>query len=116
MSNRTDSVGEYGFFFCYKDRQKAERDFLSFCEIAKSANDIPCNFFLSVAQWTDERRYPFVVAMILPAEYEQQVSGWLGRHKIYFGDTVDGTKNVTDFYQNTKDLKTNMNFVKSTAR
>lgn len=101
--------GEYGFF-SYDEQEPAERDFDSFCNIARNVSDLPCDFFLSVAEWQVRRVYSFVIAMILPAEFEQQASAWLMKHNINFGESVDGTRNVDDFYRNTEALRESVNF------
>jgi hypothetical protein len=104
MKTLTGKDKEYGFFFCYKDRQKTEKEFELFCNVANEADDNPCTFYLAAAQWSNKRFYPFMIAMILPAEYEHEISGWLTKHKIFFGDTVEGTRNTLDFYANAKPL------------
>jgi len=105
------SPGEYGFFFCYLKEDTARQDFHSFCEIARNSTDRPCNFFLSLAQWS--RAFPYVIALILPEEYEHAVGRWLSQNNIIFGDTVDGTRNVADFYSNATKLEESENFSRS---
>jgi len=106
-------LGEYGFFFCYQERQAAERDYASFCAIAQDASDRPCNFFLNLAEWSTSRTYPFVIAMILPEECEHDLSDWLSAHNIHYGDTIEGSPQVDNFYANTRALRPSMNFFRS---
>jgi hypothetical protein len=106
-------LGEGGFFFSYRDRQAAESDYSSFCTMARAAGDLPCNFFLCLAEWVPERLYPYVIAMVLPEEYEHHVSEWLSRHNIGFGEDVEFSLNVTDFYDNARRLQPSTNFFRS---
>lgn len=102
--------GKFGFFFCYFDENTARQDFHSFCEIARSSKELPCDFTLHFAQWS--RRYPYVIALILPMQFENHMSRWLSQNKIQFGNTVDGSPDVVDFHNNSKALEESESFIK----
>ncbi|KPK44535.1 MAG: hypothetical protein AMJ65_02740 [Phycisphaerae bacterium SG8_4] len=64
---------EAGMFFYSIDREDSERDFKRLVDLAVTAAP-PCRAKVHLARVDDES---FVVALIYPAEYDEEVSSWL---------------------------------------
>jgi len=64
---------EAGIFFYSKDSETARRDFKQLFSLAVRSSP-PCRAKLHLAKCSDEK---FVVALIYPAEYDDQISSWL---------------------------------------
>ena len=64
---------EAGIFFYSKDLATARRDFQQLFSLAVRSSP-PCRAKLHLAKCSDEK---FVVALIYPAEYDDQISSWL---------------------------------------
>jgi len=64
---------EAGMFFYSYDRQTAEADYRNLVGLAVKAAP-PCRAKVHLARYNDGK---FVVAMIYPAEYDDEVSSWL---------------------------------------
>jgi len=88
---------EAGMFFYERDLETATRDFKNLVNLAvKSAP--PCRAKVHLAEYKDDK---FVVAVIYPAEYDDEVSSWLldGRYKTS-GTAEGGIEAVQRYYDN----------------
>jgi hypothetical protein len=84
------------FFYC-RELETARRDFKTLVNLAvKSAS--PCRAKVHLAEYNDDK---FVVAIIYPAEYDDEVSSWLldGRYKTS-GSAEGGIEAVQRYYDN----------------
>jgi len=92
---------EAGMFFYSSDRRTATRDFKKLIDLAvKSAP--PCRAKLHLAAYSDDR---FAVALIYPAEYDDEVSSWLlnGRYKTK-GPAEGGVEAVQRYYEQAPEI------------
>ncbi|MGB2806511.1 MAG: hypothetical protein WBC22_02130 [Sedimentisphaerales bacterium] len=88
---------EAGMFFYSSELEIAQRDFKNLVNLAvKSAP--PCRAKVHLAEYKDDK---FVVAVIYPAEYDDEVSSWLldGRYKTS-GMAEGGIEAVQRYYDN----------------
>ena len=88
---------EAGMFFYSTELETAKKDFKNLVNLAvKSAP--PCRAKLNLAEYKDDK---FVVAVIYPAEYDDEVSSWLldGRYKTS-GTAEGGIEAVQRYYDN----------------
>lgn len=88
---------EAGMFFYSSELEIAKRDFKNLVNLAvKSAP--PCRAKVHLAEYKDDK---FVVAVIYPAEYDDEVSSWLldGRYKTS-GTAEGGIEAVQRYYDN----------------
>ena len=86
---------EAGMFFYSGQLETAKRDFKALGNLAVKSTP-PCRAKTHLAKYTDHK---FVVALIYPAEYDDQVSSWLldGRYKTS-GAAEGGTEAVQRYY------------------
>jgi len=86
---------EAGVFFYSNDFETATKDFKQLINLAVQTAP-PCRAKVHLAKYSDEK---FVVAMIYPAEYDNEVSSWLldGRYKTT-GAAEGGTGAVQRYY------------------
>jgi len=86
---------ESGMFFYSQNRDSAERDYKSLINLAVRAAP-PCRAKIHLAEYADDR---FAVALIYPAEYDDEVSSWLieGDYKTA-GAAEGGTGAVQRYY------------------
>jgi len=88
---------EAGMFFYSSELEIAKLDFKALLNLAvKSAP--PCRAKVHLAEYNDDK---FVVAVIYPAEYDDEVSSWLldGRYKTS-GTAEGGIEAVQRYYDN----------------
>jgi hypothetical protein len=88
---------EAGMFFYSTELETAMRDFKALVNLAvKSAP--PCRAKVHLAEYNDDK---FVVVIIYPAEYDDEVSSWLldGRYKTS-GSAEGGIEAVQRYYDN----------------
>jgi len=64
---------ETGMFFYCRELETARRDFKQLVNLAVKTSP-PCRAKVHLAKYTDDK---FVVALIYPAEYDDEVSSWL---------------------------------------
>ncbi len=77
---------EAGMFFYCRDLETARRDFKQLVNWAiKSA--APCRAKVHLAKYSDDK---FVVALIYPAEYDDEVSSWLLKGNYKTNSTAEG--------------------------
>ena len=86
---------EAGMFFYSADSKTAERDFKELVNLAVRSIP-PCRAKVHLAKYSDDK---FAVAIIYPAEYDDEVSNWLldGRYKTT-GAAEGGTEAVQRYY------------------
>lgn len=86
---------EAGMFFYSTDTKTAERDFKELVKLAVRSTP-PCRAKVHLAKYGDDK---FAVAIIYPAEYDDEVSSWLldGRYKTS-GAAEGGTEAVQRYY------------------
>ena len=77
---------EAGIFFYSKDSETARRDFKQLFSLAVRSSP-PCRAKLHLAKCSDEK---FVVALIYPAEYDDQISSWLLNVQYKTSGAVEG--------------------------
>lgn len=89
---------ESGMFFSRRDRAAAERDFDALCAAAESEKP-PCRAHAHLAdQSRASPASPYVVGLVYPAEYEDDIAAWLLACGYQGGDTVEGgISHVTNF-------------------
>ena len=88
---------EAGMFFYCRELDTAKRDFKNLVNLAvKSAP--PCRAKVHLAKYSNDK---FAVALIYPAEYDDEVSSWLldGRYKTS-GTAEGGIEAVQRYYDN----------------
>ncbi len=88
---------ETGMFFYCRELDTAKRDFNALVNLAvKSAP--PCRAKVHLAKYSNDK---FAVALIYPAEYDDEVSSWLldGRYKTS-GTAEGGIEAVQRYYDN----------------
>lgn len=95
---------ESGLFFIRTDEAAARRDF---GELTTSAdeNPPPCRAFVQLAKCDSVGEAPrqFITALVYPAEYENEMSRWLGEIGFAGGDSVEGGIScATSFYNLSK--------------
>jgi hypothetical protein len=86
---------EAGMFFYSADPETANRDFKQLINLAVQTAP-PCRAKVHLAKYTDDK---FVVALIYPAEYDDEVSSWLleGEYKTA-GAAEGGTGAAQRYY------------------
>jgi len=86
---------EAGMFFYSADEQHARRDFEALINMAAGSNT-PCRAKVHLARYREDK---YVVALIYPAEYDEEVSRWLlkGRYRT-IGAVEAGTSAVQRYY------------------
>jgi len=87
---------EAGMFFYSDDKATAKGDYNAMVKLAVAAAP-PCRAKVHLAQYNDEH---FVVAIIYPAEYDNEISQWLldGQYKTA-GSAEGGIEAVQRYYQ-----------------
>ena len=89
---------EEGMFFHRRDEARARADFEELRRLAKEVVP-PCRAKLRLAR-TQGAEAGFVVALIYPAEYSEEIGRWLLDADYAGGDYVEGgVSHVTDFYE-----------------
>lgn len=91
---------ENGFFFCSQNSEDAKRDFEELCQLAEEKPPPnTCKIHLSKLNYSP--MFSHVVALIFPAEYEDDISDWLIKIDYKGGESVDcGISHVTNYYDN----------------
>ena len=89
---------ESGIFFHTPNQQQGRKDYQDLLDLAQ-AGQFPCRakLHLGASESQDETR--FVVALIYPAEYDEDVSAWLLRTDFNGGQLASGgPSEVADYY------------------
>lgn len=88
---------EDGFLFFRRDQIAARNDFLTLCRLADDTPP-PCRAKVQLANLSGALA-PHVVALVFPAEYADEMAGWLSSIAFEGGETVEsGSSRVTDYY------------------
>ena len=92
---------EAGMFFCSSEIETARRDFKELVGLAVKAAP-PSRAKVHLAQYSDDK---FVVALIYPAEYDEEFSSWLldGDYKTS-GAAEGGISAVQQYYDNQPEI------------
>ncbi len=86
---------EAGIFFYSADIDTARDIYKRLVKLAV-VTDVPCRAKIQLAKYSDDK---FAVALIYPAEYDDQISGWLLEHKFQTAGAAEGgTSAVTRYY------------------
>jgi hypothetical protein len=87
VSSRRFQV-ESAFAFCSRDAARASKDFDDLAALAES-DPLPCKARLVYGCLGYQPAFPWVTAILYPAEYEDELSAWLLKHDVRAGETVD---------------------------
>lgn len=92
---------EAGMFFYSTDLEMATRDFKALIDLAVRTAP-PCRAKVHLARYTDDKH---VVAVIYPAEYDDEISSWLldGRYKTT-GAAEAGSEAVQSYYDHNPNI------------
>ena len=86
---------EGGMFFFSADSKTARDDYKRLVKLGVETN-LPCKAIVHLARYSDDK---FAVALIYPAEYDDEISGWLLEHEYKTSGTVEGgISAVTRYY------------------
>jgi len=89
---------ESGMFFYGRDQQQVRKDYQDLLKLAQ-AGQFPCRAKLHLSRVESQQETKYVVALIYPAEYEEDVSAWLLRIGYSGGESVSGgSSQVADYY------------------
>ena len=88
VSNKVFQV-EGGMFFHCRDEQRARKDYRELVELGEGG-DFPCRAKIHLARSDSQGREKYVVALIYPAEYEEEVGQWLTGAKYQGGELASG--------------------------
>jgi len=80
---------ESAMVFCSGDADRARGDFDDLKALAE-AHPLPCRARLLWGGLGYRPRFPWVAALLYPAEYEDEVSAWLLEHDVRAGETAEG--------------------------
>ena len=82
-------------FFFSADIETARNDYKRLVKLGIET-DVPCKAKIHLAKYNDDK---FAVALIYPAEYDDEISGWLLEHNYKTAGTVEGgISAVTRYY------------------
>ena len=92
---------EAGMFFYSKSQETAQQNFKKLINLAVG-NNPPCRAKVHLAKYEDDK---FAVAIIYPAEYDDEISSWLlkGEYKTS-GAAEGGTEAVQRYYNDGPDV------------
>ena len=86
---------EAGMFFFSADSETARDDYKRLVKLGIETN-LPCKAKVQLAQYNDDK---FAVSLIYPAEYDDEISGWLLEHEYKTSGTAEGgVSAVTRYY------------------
>jgi hypothetical protein len=86
---------EAGMFFFSTDINTARNDYKRLVKLGIET-DVPCKAKVQLAQYNDDK---FAVSLIYPAEYDDEISGWLLEHKFQSAGVAEGgISAVTRYY------------------
>lgn len=98
---------ESGLFFYRSELPAARADFESFAALARSRPP-PCRAKLQLADFgpaAADEGHRFALALIFPAEYEDEIGAWLSEADYQGGDLAEGGISlVTRYYEQDKTL------------
>jgi hypothetical protein len=86
---------EAGMFFFSADSETARNDYKRLVKLGIETN-LLCKAIVHLARYSDDK---FAVALIYPAEYDDEISSWLLEHEYKTSGTVEGgISAVTRYY------------------
>ena len=85
---RSRFESESAFVFCSRDIERARQDFHDLRALAE-AHPLPCRARLLWGGLGYQPAFPYVAAILYPAEYQEEMSQWLIDHDVRAGETVD---------------------------
>ncbi|MBN2018594.1 MAG: hypothetical protein JW749_00020 [Sedimentisphaerales bacterium] len=85
---------ETGLFFYSADVQTARGDYKRLVKIGIET-DVPCRAIVQLAKFSDNK---FAVALIYPAEYDDEISGWLLANNYKTSGAAEGGTNAVSKY------------------
>ena len=86
---------ETGMFFFSTDINTARNDYKRLVKLGIET-DVPCKAKVQLARYSDDK---FAVSLIYPAEYDDEISGWLLEHKFQTAGIAEGgISAVTRYY------------------
>jgi len=86
---------EAGMFFYSADIDTARNDYKRLVKLGVETK-VPCRMKVQLAKYSDDK---FTVALIYPAEYDDEVSGWLLKHDFKTAGAAEGgTAAVSRYY------------------
>ncbi len=98
LSNKVFQV-ESGLFFRGRDEERSRKDYEELVELGQS-KDFPCRAKIHFSQSPSQERDKYVVALIYPAEYEEEVSQWLIAVDYQGGELASGgISEVENYYR-----------------
>ena len=98
VSNKVFQI-ESGMFFHCRDKDQAQEDYQRLTELA-GTNDFPCRAKVHLSQVKCGGESKYVIALIYPAEYEDELSGWLIQNHYQGGELASGgSSQVEEYYQ-----------------
>jgi hypothetical protein len=87
---------ETGMFFLSADINTARSDYKRLVKLGIETN-VPCKAKVQLAQYNDSK---FAVSLIYPAEYDEEISGWLLEHNFKSAGVAEGgISAVTRYYK-----------------
>jgi len=89
---------EAGMFFFSANIDAARDDYKRLVKLGIET-DVPCKANVQLARYNDDK---FAVAFIYPAEYDDEISGWLLEHKYKTSGIVEGGVSAVTRYYDTK--------------
>lgn len=104
---------EAGMFFYSTKSDTAEKDFKQLVDLAIQ-NSLPCRAKVHLAKYSDSQ---FAVALIYPAEYDQEISRWLlqGKYRTS-GQAEGGIKAVQRYYDSSVEILQRHQFFKDSEQ
>jgi hypothetical protein len=94
---------EAGVFFFYQNLEACRDDFEALGQTADERRP-PCRAKLQLATWNGEG-IEAAIALIYPAEFDDDIASWLTRIGFQGGDVVEGgISAVTDYYQSARQI------------
>ena len=97
VSNKVFQV-ESGMFFHCRDERRARKDYRELVELGEG-RDFPCRAKIHLSGRQSQGRDKYVVALIYPAEYEEEVGQWLREAGYQGGELASGgISEVEDYY------------------
>jgi len=92
---------EAGMFFYSADSQTARDDYKRLVKIGVE-KDFPCKAKIQLAGYSEDK---FAVALIYPAEYDDEISGWLLEHNYKTTGAVEaGIEAVSRYYNDNPEI------------
>ena len=89
---------EAGMFFFSADSETARDDYKRLVKLGIET-DVPCKAMVHLARYSDDK---FAVALIYPAEYDDEISGWLLEHQFKSAGVAEGGVSAVTRYYNAK--------------